>query len=261
MKFPIVLNTTERFVEPGSLYYLVASNGIFQVRNTPTHRSVTRVERDIPGLLSETPRVDLNFPALPASLLDSVIAFFDEVYWCYRGEAIVILFFDPKTQEYRAEVPPQKITGYYDTRGQWMSDYRLDYENAERPDGFIRFGTIHSHANLAAYSSHTDCEDEKFDDGLHVVYGSFSAKELSRSASFVSNGQRFHVDADCVLETWAVSGCPVPDGWMDRVECVEEPAWQPRTIGIGSEHYTAKWSYGGKGQKNAPIEVVDDDGH
>ncbi len=127
MRFPIVLKTTENFAEPGNLYYLVASNGVFQVRNTPTHRSVTRVERDIPDLLTETPRVELRFPVLPASLLDGVIAFFNEVYWSYGGEGIVVLFFDPKTEEYRAEVPPQKISGYYDSRGRWMADYHLDY--------------------------------------------------------------------------------------------------------------------------------------
>ncbi len=223
MRFPVVLKKSEDIVEPGNFYYLVASNGIFQIRNTPTHRSVTRAERDIPDLLSETPRVELLFPDLPASFLECVIAFFNEVYWRYRGEAIVILFFNPKTQEYRAEVPPQKISGFYDSRGRWFADYSLDYGRVERPEGFMRFGTIHSHASLPAYASHVDCEDEKFEDGLHVVFGSFASDELSRSASFVSNGQRFHVDADDVLETWVVSDRPTPKGWMEQVECVKEP--------------------------------------
>lgn len=261
MRFPVVLKTTEGFAEPGNLYYLVASNGVFQVRNTPTHRSITRAERDIPDLLAETPRVDLLFPVLPSSLLEAVIAFFNEVYWCYRGEAIVILFFDPRTQEYRAEVPPQKISGYYDSRGRWVADYHLDYGRVERPDGLMRFGTIHSHASLAAYSSEVDCEDEKFEDGLHVVYGSFASDELTRSASFVSNGQRFRVNADDVLETWAVPRCKVPVGWMEQVECIEEPEWQPRNYGVEGERFEATWSGGGKGPKIVTAERGEEDGH
>ena len=261
MKFPIVLKTAERYVEPGNLYYLVAADGVFQVRNTPTHRSVTRAVRDIPGLLPESSRVELHFPALPASLLDDVIAFFNEVYWRHGGEAIVILFFDPKTQEYRAGVPPQKISGYHDFRGRWVSDYHLDYEMAERPEGFMRFGTIHSHASLAAYASHIDCEDEKFEDGLHAVYGSFGSEELTRSASFVSNGQRFNVDPDQVLETCAVSGCSVPEGWMDRVERVEETSWQRYDYGVGSGSYGANSSDSGKESKVTTVKAWEDDGH
>ncbi len=261
MRFPVVLKTTEKIVETAKLYYLVASNGIFQVRNTPTHRSVTRAERNIPDLLSETPRVDLLFPVLPASLLDGVIAFFNEVYWCHRGEAIVVLFFNPKTQEYRAGVPPQIISGYYDSRGRWYTDYHLDYGRVERPDGFIRFGTIHSHACMPAYSSHVDCEDEKFEDGLHVVFGSFASAELTRSASFVSNGQRFHVNADDVLETWVVSECPVPNAWMEQVECVEEPAWQQGDKSVENERLESTWSDSGKALRVVTAEVAEDDGH
>ena len=225
MEFPIVLKKHEHFRDPGQLFYEVAANGLFQVRETATHRAVTKVEGGIPGLLPERERVDLRFPPLPATLLIEVIAFFDEIYRRHRGEGIVILFFDPAREEFRVGVPPQKISGYTDSQGRWRPDYRLRYGNVARPEGFVRFGSIHSHASLAAYASHTDCEDEKFEDGLHVVFGSFASETLTRSASYVANGRRFHVDADDVLEACEPTGDAAPVEWMAQVECVEERWW------------------------------------
>ena len=46
MMFPIRLKERERHRDPARLYYLVASNGLFQVRKTETHRSVTRVTNE-----------------------------------------------------------------------------------------------------------------------------------------------------------------------------------------------------------------------
>lgn len=228
--FPVRLKSRERHADPARLYYLVASNGLFQVRKTATHRSVTRVTNEVPGLYPEREHVDLFFPEVPAELLEDVLAFFDEVYRRYRGEAIVILFYDPNERAYHVGVPPQKISGYRDQQGRWWSDYRLDYGAAPRPRGCVRFGSIHSHAALSAYASHADCEDEKFEDGLHVVFGSFASRELTRSASFVADGHRFHVRTEDVLE-----GCRVPDraapaDWMAQVECREE-VW----VGSGRE--------------------------
>ena len=222
MMFPVRLKARESHRDPARLYYLVASNGLFQVRKTATHRSVTRVTNDVPGLFPETERVDLYFPPIPATLLEDVLAFFHEVYRRYRGEAIVILFYDPKVREFHIGVPRQKISGYTDEHGRWWSDYRLDYEALKRPAGCVRFGSVHSHASLNAYASHADCADEKYEDGLHVVYGSFASADLTRSASFVADGHRFYLRPEEVLETCRVPDRDAPPGWMDHVECREE---------------------------------------
>jgi hypothetical protein len=232
MRFPIVLKTPgeniaeEEAARSSKLYYRVAANGIFQVRELATHRSVTQVTSAVPGLASETERVELRVPRLPREMLEEVLAFFAEVYRHYRGEAIVILFYDAAREEFRVGVPPQQIRVYSDYWGRWWPDHRLHYETMERPPGFVRFGTIHSHADLQAYASHTDCEDERYEDGLHVIFGSFKSAVLSRSASFVAGGCRFDLEPDEVLEP-----CELPDrearrGWMEQVEYVED-RWRP----------------------------------
>jgi hypothetical protein len=234
MSFPIVLKTPEgdsaeeQAVQSSKLYYRVASNGVFQVRELATHRSVTKVTSAVPGLAEERERVELRVPRLPRELLEEVLEFFAEVYRRYRGEAIVILFYDAAKHEFRVGVPPQQIRVYADYWGRWWPDHHLHYQTMERPQGFVRFGTIHSHADLQAYASHTDCEDERYEDGLHVIFGSFKSGVLSRSASFVAGGRRFDLEPDQVLEP-----CEVPDreakrSWMEQVEYVED-RWKPYT--------------------------------
>ena len=232
LRFPVVVKTRdgnspeEEEARQSRIHYVVAASGVFQVRELSTHRSVTRVSNDIPGLPDESERVELFVPRLPRPLVEDTLAFFNEVFQRYGGEAIVIPFYDPGTREFQLGVPPQRISAYVDYYGKrWVSSH-LDYEGVALPEGHVRFGTIHSHADMIAYASHTDCLDERYEDGLHIVFGSFKSHELSRSASFVSNGRRFVLDPDDVLEACGVPDRAAPAGWMDRIEFVEE-RWKP----------------------------------
>ena len=66
MSFPVLLKTEEGVASDESLYYLVAGNGLFQVRDTPSYRSVTRSEAVL-GLLPEHEGLWLRAPRLPSS--------------------------------------------------------------------------------------------------------------------------------------------------------------------------------------------------
>ena len=96
--------------------------------------------------------------------------------------------------------------------------------------GFVRLGTIHSHADLPAYSSAQDDIDEQFEDGLHVVIGSFGKAELSIAASFVANGIRFRMPPAQVLEIPGEIEQPARPEWLACLtteevddECAREP--------------------------------------
>jgi hypothetical protein len=226
---PIVLKKTGWKEPDAALYYEVAANGVFQVRETGTYRAVTRAQAEIPGLLPEEERVELRFPRLPASLLEEVFAFFREVYRRHRGEAIAILFYRPDTQEFRVDAPVQTLPGYRDWRGQWRASLHIDYDEAPRPAGFLRFGTIHSHADTSAFSSFTDCQDEQYHDGLHVVYGHVHSANPSRSVCFVAGGTRFRVEPKDALEDFAVRERPVRPEWMARVHRGEAKVYASST--------------------------------
>ncbi len=219
MIFPVVLKTDDFSEPPEALYYLVAADGLYQVRRTETYRAVTRARGEVPGLRREREDLEFSWPRLPATVLQEVLDFFLEIYRRLGSEAIVILFYDPQRQRFRADAPPQTVSGWEDAQGVWTASLRLDYGSVERPAGWLRFGTVHSHANLPAYASHVDCDDEQWEDGLHVVYGHLNRRVPSVSACFVANGARFPLVADEVLEPVTTSDAAgARADWLERVE-------------------------------------------
>jgi hypothetical protein len=206
MNFPVLLKTSPEVGCEENVHYLVASNGVFKIVETDTYRAVTLNRGAIEGLLPERQSLQLRFPPVPKSLLQEALAFFREVFVKYGGEAMVVLFYRPETRTYRLVVPHQTIPGYVRWDGSWRAYLHLRYEQPPRPDGHLRFGTIHSHADVGAEASSTDCEDEQFNDGLHVVYGNIDRFTPSLSACFVAQGVRFAIDPYDVLEP-----CSVPD--------------------------------------------------
>ena len=230
---PVLLKTEADVQVDEKLYYEVAANGFFQVTDTEHFRAVTQVTRDVPGLYPSRERLEMRFPPLPAEPLTEVLAFFAEVNRRFEGEAIVMIFFDPAARSYCFDAPPQRIPGYRDYRGNLRAYLRLDYGAAARPEGHLLFGTIHSHADLSAYSSGVDCDDERFGDGLHAVYGHFGSSALSRSAAFVTGGRRFHIEPAQVLPECHLGDGPARADWMARVVFEETKSWAEAARGWG----------------------------
>ena len=67
MKFPILLKDTPDAPPPSRLYYEVAANGVFQVKDNPLYRSVTRVTREVPGLHPARERLEMLITASRAA--------------------------------------------------------------------------------------------------------------------------------------------------------------------------------------------------
>ncbi len=223
MNFPVLIKTAA-CVEPATgTYYAVAENGVFQVRDTTIYRAVTRAEGPIPGLLPEREQLRLKCPRLPRRQVEDVLAFFAEVYRRYAGEAVVILFYRVATRDFHVAVPPQVLLGRRRHDGRWRADHAVQYGSVVRPEGFVRFGTIHSHADLPAYASGIDCDDEQYEDGLHVVFGDFGFRELSIAASFVANRVRFRLVPADVLEPCVVPKRPARADWLACVRREEDP--------------------------------------
>ena len=111
MNFPVLLKTDPDVRSDEAIYYLVAANGLFQVRRTESYEAVTRVTGTVPGLCEQEEYVELDIPLLPRALVRRVLAFFRAVYERYSGEAIVILFYQPETRTYRVVAPPQQCSG------------------------------------------------------------------------------------------------------------------------------------------------------
>lgn len=218
MRFPIVFKTETAPEPPGQIYYEVAENGLFQVRETSLYRAVTRTQGPIPGLLPGREELVIRFPRLPRPAVEDVLAFFYEIYRLFWGEAVVIIFYCPERRQYRLVAPPQTVPGRWRHDGRWQADLSVRYDNVPRPHGFLRFGTMHSHADLPAFSSGLDCDDERYEDGLHVVFGDFGQPRISVEAAFVAGGVRFKLPPADVLEAWAIPTRPARRDWVARVK-------------------------------------------
>ena len=123
---------TDDFSEPDSpMYYLVAENGVYLVKNTGLYTSVTRACR-IVGLEEQSPSLVLRLPKVPRKLLEMVYGFFAAVYRKWQGEAIVLLYYDPLGRTFRLGVPPQTLSRYHSC-GSLVTEGRIEYARSRVP--------------------------------------------------------------------------------------------------------------------------------
>ena len=194
--FPVYLK------EPGfesprdPIYYLVTRDGLFQVKDSAAFRSAVRV-RGLAWLEGQREEVALKLPRIPGELLARAIGLFREVLRRHRGEAIVLLHFEPAAGRYTLTVPEQHVAGGH-----------LEYAIGPTPTGLIRVGTIHSHADAEAFHSELDDWDERHDDGLHVTVGNLDGR-VSLSCSLVVDGRRFPLQAGAVFT-------PIPEAGAEE---------------------------------------------
>jgi hypothetical protein len=186
--FPIYLKE-DHFEEPDDpIYYLVTRDGLFQVKRNPLFHARTKV-RGLSWLLPEQEAACLQLPLIPTSLLTEIVSFFREVFEAYRAEAVVLLYFNRDDGGYRMTIPKQQVAGGH-----------CRYEIGPTPAGWLRVGTIHSHASADAFHSELDDEDERHDDGLHMTVGNLDG-EVSLVCSLVVDGRRFTLKPSEVFES------------------------------------------------------------
>jgi hypothetical protein len=215
---PIHLKTPE-FSEPASpLYYLVAANGVHLVRKTKLFTAVIAAPV-VAGLETQTPTLTLAFDRLPRDLMERMYGFFLAVYRKWEGEAIVIIYYSPTQRRFLVGVPPQTLTRHR-VSGQWRTCGRMDYGALRRPEGFLKLGDAHSHADLPAFFSHTDDEDDE-EDGLRIVMGWLDRARPDLRVSFVAGGTRFMFEPEEVTESFSEAREP-PESWLRRVSVCEE---------------------------------------
>jgi Zn finger protein HypA/HybF involved in hydrogenase expression len=193
--FKVHVNNGEQEQPQDDIYYIVAKEGIFLKKKVGVMESIAPVQ-NISILNSVNTMARMHIKKIPGIKFARVVAFFKEVYKQYFGEAVVLLFYDEKTKNYKIVPPHQKVTGA-----------SCDYNKGISLEGMQMIGTIHSHASMSAFHSGTDDHDEKHFDGLHITVGHVNNDAVSISASIVSNGHRFVVE---------------PEEYIEKLKAVEE---------------------------------------
>lgn len=218
--FPICLKN-DAFKEPANVpaYFVLAENGLFLTKDMELYTACVKVQ-GIPWHDPAEEFLKLKFPKIPGNLVEACMGFFYAAYDYYRSEAIVLLYFSPTLQQFQVEVPQQQVDSSSVSR---RPSYSVKYQTPAAREDSIKLGTWHSHANLPAYHSRDDDDDEREQDGLHLVVGDLDTWHPSFSFSFVVNGKRFKLLRDDVFESYVKPAFPVPEAWLNRIECVEPP--------------------------------------
>ncbi len=208
------------FKEPDlPFYYLISADGLFLVKNFPLYRASIKIDKGLPWLEANTEQLSLKFPKIPRRLIEKVVGFFYVIFRLYGSEAIVFLYYHAKEKSYKLSVPQQEVE-LHEYQGYQWNNYHLNYSPAPTPPGYIRLGTIHSHASMPAYYSWTDEKDSQFDDSLNIVVGNLDLSTPSFSACFMVHGQKFDLYPWEVMEAYRQPHFPVPGNWIKKVKQV-----------------------------------------
>jgi len=180
--FKIHVNDGINEMPTDDICYIIAKEGIFLKKKMGIMDSIAPVD-NISILESVSASAQMHILPIPATMFAKVIDFFGQVYDKYRGECIVLLFYNEETQKYKIIPPQQKV-----------SAGSLEYNRSMTIEGYTMIGDIHSHGSMSAFHSGVDDDDEKSFDGLHITIGNANHAEISLSGSIVANGYRFMVD-------------------------------------------------------------------
>ncbi len=184
-------------------YFVIAKNGVFMHKDAGLVSGMVRVSmEDLPCLGTLRTTVTLNMPPLPGKLLFKALTFFRSVWYKYRAEAAVLLFYNQEKEEYFVHCPRQEVSRAsvsYGVSGGVQDQEEFEFASEMRVKGYKSVGTIHSHCNFSAYHSGTDVNDESTFDGLHITLGHVDRKTPSVASSVVVNNNRFQVNPTTVV--------------------------------------------------------------
>ena len=182
--------------------YIIAKGGIYLKKKLDLIESLTPVDKI--SFLEDLPVfARLDIPKISAKMFGNIISFFREVYKLYRSEAVVLIFYSKDKKSYKVFVPDQEVSGA-----------SLSYEATKTIKGFQLIGTIHSHANMSAFHSGVDVNDEKSFDGIHMTLGKMGLPDtFDLCGCIVVNGMRVPIN---------------PEDYVDGLDYVEYTNYFPQ---------------------------------
>ena len=224
---PIFLKTGDTFAWPENerAFYLLTRDGLFLCRDHLFFRSSTRVDQFPAELAGHAQSLKLNYPKLPRRLLEQVVGFFSIIARRDDSEAAVLLAWNREAGKIEIVVPEQigVVSRGWSGRGYPLE---LHYEIPPLPPHLMLIGDIHSHVDMAAYSSGMDKADEEFRPGLHIVVGRIQNEPPEFHCEVTVDGVRFRVrDFNAVIAGYQRRReSEVPEEWIAKVTI---KAWNP----------------------------------
>lgn len=210
------------WLDEESAFYVLSRDGLFLCRNHEFFRSCAPA-RDFPRELeSQEPFLFPRYPKLSRAQFERVVGFFARMAELYHSEAAVFLAWDRSAERLELLVPEQVAT----VGRTWLGGaYPIGLQYSmptDLPASKFIVGDIHSHVNLAAFSSATDVHDEDYQAGLHIVVGRIQSEPPDVHVEAVVDGQRFVLDPSAVIAGYESRSPDVPQEWLEKVRVEEE---------------------------------------
>jgi proteasome lid subunit RPN8/RPN11 len=245
---PLLIKRDDEFEWPEDqrMFYLLANTGLFKCRNHEFFRSCVPAHQGPSELADQEPLMECSFPLIPRVLFERVVGFFDQIRLLHNSEVSVLLAYDRENEAVELVVPEQTATVIRYSDG-WQHPIGLHYyPPLDLPPSWVVFGDIHSHVDLAAYSSGTDVHDETHSAGLHIVIGRLYREPMDVHVEAVVDGERFEMKLEDVVEGYEARSLDVPDEWMGKVEIEATSA--------SSSWSVSEWASGWVGSTSAKDE-------
>ena len=108
-----------------------------------------------------------------------IINFFEWSQKTSKAEALVLLYYNTRSHEWRAWAPPQRGIGMTVSAKDDHPEYDKQRKELFGGGGWRQYGTIHHHCTSKAFQSGTDKHDEEDRDGIHITIGHVGSKEAN----------------------------------------------------------------------------------
>lgn len=129
-------------------------------------------------------------------LWEEIVAFMRWSQKTHKAEALLTLFYNRMTKEWKGWPFPQSPVGMtisYDTQHPLYAPDRAQFGK-----DWIQLGSVHHHCAANAFQSGTDKHDEDDRDGLHVTLGNMNDDKLDTHSRQVFDG----LTNECNLVNW-----------------------------------------------------------
>ncbi len=228
---PEVMGSGSLILQNGNLFK-VQSNPIHTTLSSFDAKDDSFITDNIEANIYESDKVYLIQENWAEFKLDKdhirhVMKYFRDIFNKHGCEAAVMLMVNPTTKKW--EVLPviqldcsktevnylkpvedpshnndNKLKGYYeavfeDKNAKRLMQKTFQYYQKLTAEGYVLYGTIHSHCDFSAFHSGIDDSDELNFDGLHITIGNVDA-DFSFSARYMINQVSFDVELESIIE-------------------------------------------------------------
>lgn len=208
---------------------------VYRVTSNFIGHSITLCQDDDLGLSSLETIAYFRLPRIPYERIQMLDNFFREVDKKFHSEAIVMLTYDPRIGGYEGWgilVPEQENNAGH-------CDYKPESVVDDKDDEVIIVGTAHSHPGMSAFASHTDHNDQKGNDGIHITFGWKGNSNITEHyIELQMGGGTFILEEEqAFIDGPEPPSFPVVEDWMKNVK---KKSYLPSTVGT-----THSWQSGG----------------